>query len=137
MMVGRVSIDRIKAVVAADYGVRVADLVSARKDLRFVTPRHVAIYLCCELNPLARTAIARLFGDRDHSTIYHAHRKLAAQRRTDVFVDGRLRRLERELAPLPELRPEVQLSLFIGPLFDGPAPAPATRESERHLELAA
>lgn len=134
----RVSIDRIKAVVAADYDVRVGDLLADRRDRIFVSPRHVAIYFACELTPLSRTAIGRLFGGRDHSTIYSAHQKIGALRLSDVFLDGRLRRLQRELLPTPEKQPtEVQLCLFIGPLFDGPAPAPAFAEPVRHLELAA
>jgi chromosomal replication initiator protein len=115
---GRVSIERIKTTVAADYGVTSREIDSQRRHKRYIAPRHVAMYLACQLTPYSTTMVGRLFGRRDHTTILAAHRKIAALRERDIFMDGRLRRLERELEP-PGLRvPELQLAFLIGPLFD-------------------
>lgn len=99
MTAARVSIERIKTTVAADYGVTSREIDSQRRQKRYIAPRHVAMYLACELTPHSTVAIGRRFGQRDHTTIFAAHRKIAALRERDIFMDGRLRRLERELEP--------------------------------------
>lgn len=117
-MTARVSVDRIKATVAADYGVPIAKLTANQRHLRFVRPRHVAIYLACNLTDHSSGTIGRLFGGRDHSTIYNAHRKIAEAREADAALSERISRLEQELSPPRSLPAEIQLAMFDGPLFD-------------------
>jgi chromosomal replication initiator protein len=118
MTAPRVSIERIRQVVADKYGVSVAELTGPRRDLKYVHPRHAAIHLACRLTPHSLNTIGRFFGSRDHSTIYHAHWKTSRQRTVDRDLDQRLRALEEALQP-PQPRPtEVQLAFLIGPLFD-------------------
>jgi chromosomal replication initiator protein len=117
-MSGAVSIERIKATVAADYGVTSREIDSQRRHKKYITPRHVAMYLACQLTPHSTPAIGRHFGRRDHTTIFAAHRKIAGLRERDIFMDGRLRRLERVLEPPVLPTAETQLAFFDGPLFD-------------------
>jgi chromosomal replication initiator protein len=131
-MIGRISIDRIKSVVAAEFDVSVAELVGVRRDLKFIRPRHIAIYLACILTPNSRSVIGRLFGARDHSTIYHAQWKIARCRAVDREFDQRILSIIGKLDPQPIQQPEIQLALFLGPLFDR-----SFGQTERELELAA
>lgn len=117
-MTARISIDRIKRVTAEHFGISVRDLIGHRRDKKFAGPRLIAVYLACTHSPLSRSAIGRLFNDRDHSTIYHAHWKTARQRTTDREIDQHVRSIESKLEPEPAV-PEFQLSFLTGPLFDG------------------
>jgi hypothetical protein len=125
-MTARVSIARIKAVVAADYGVPLDAIDTHRRFKAFVEPRHVAMYLACSFTAGTFPAISRHFAGRDHTTVYHAFYKIAALRSSDREFDRRLRRLEEQLNEPAAPCPEIQLSFLIGPLFDhdfsGPQP---------------
>lgn len=114
----RVSIERIKATVAADYKVSRDLIDGGRRDREAIEPRHVAMALACELTPHSTVVIGKFFGRRDHSTIISARQKIARLRAEDVELDSRLRRLKRELAPPPAVSPEIQLEFLTGPLFD-------------------
>jgi hypothetical protein len=117
-MSGTVSIERIRATVAAEFEVSVSDLISQRRHKSICIPRHIAMYLACQLTPASMPAIGRMFGRRDHTTIHAAHRKIAIQRESDRRLADRLCRLEQELAPKIPLSEEIQLAFLTGPLFD-------------------
>mgnify|MGYP001583814375 CR=1 FL=1 len=61
--------------VARVSGVPVPALLSPRRALRYVEPRHVAMYLARELTDLSWHALAEIF-QRDHTTLLFAHRKV-------------------------------------------------------------
>lgn len=60
---------------AAYYGVTAEDICSADRHRRFVRPRQVACYL---MRPASYPSIGRALGGRDHTTIIHAQRRVAA-----------------------------------------------------------
>jgi hypothetical protein len=66
------------AVCAAMPDFTLVDLCSHRRLSELVKPRHVAIMLCKMLTLSSLPQIGRVFGNRDHTTILHAVRKLAA-----------------------------------------------------------
>ena len=61
------------------YHVGVDDLLGARRDRRFSTPRHIAMYLAQELARMRCREISEAFGGRDYSTVTHAIKKISAQ----------------------------------------------------------
>lgn len=61
------------------YHVDVNDLLGARRDRRFSTPRHIAMYLAQELARMRCREISEAFGGRDYSTVTHAIKKISAQ----------------------------------------------------------
>jgi hypothetical protein len=86
---------RIKPViraVAKYYGVSLADLLSCRRSRSVARSRHVAMYLAKELTRHSLPAIGRML-DRDHSTILHGCRKIAALRLEDRQLDAEIREL--------------------------------------------
>ncbi|MEM6761593.1 MAG: chromosomal replication initiator protein DnaA [Pseudomonadota bacterium] len=72
----RPKIEDIQRVVSQHYGVSKQDLVSARRTRTIVQPRQIAMYLSKVLTPRSLPEIGRRFGNRDHTTVLHAVRKV-------------------------------------------------------------
>ena len=72
----RVKIEDIQRVVARQYNVSRADLLSSRRTANVVRPRQVAMYLAKTLTLRSLPEIGRRFGGRDHTTVLHAVRKI-------------------------------------------------------------
>ncbi|NBO46044.1 MAG: chromosomal replication initiator protein DnaA [Actinobacteria bacterium] len=67
------------------FAVTMADLCGASRSRVLVTARQIAMYLCRELTDLSLPKIGQQFGNRDHTTVMHADRKirtLMAERRS-------------------------------------------------------
>jgi hypothetical protein len=71
----------IVTAVADAFGVTAEELLGRSRRRELVGPRQAAMALCRELTDLSYPAIARAFGDRDHTTVLHAVR---AARRPSV-----------------------------------------------------
>jgi hypothetical protein len=76
-------IDDIIRIVAAFYEKEVDDLISFRRTWPIVRPRQMACYLCKTMTIRSLPEIGRKMGDRDHTTILHAVRKIERLRDTD------------------------------------------------------
>ena len=68
----RVSIEEIQRKVAEHYGMRLTDMVSARRSRAIARPRQVAMYLAKQMTTRSLPEIGRKFGNRDHTTVMHA-----------------------------------------------------------------
>lgn len=119
-MTGRVSIERIKAAVAAEFEVPLNSMVSAQRGRDIARPRQVAMALACDLTPHSTPLIGRLFGGRDHTTVMYARARVAELRAGDADLDRRVRRIKDGLTPSPPIATpeEWQLAFLDGPLFD-------------------
>ena len=78
--------------VAKYYDVSLNDLVSRRRTRNVVSARHVAMYLARELTEHSLPTIGRVF-DRDHTSVLHACRQIAALRLEDVNLEADIREL--------------------------------------------
>jgi chromosomal replication initiation ATPase DnaA len=87
----------IQRAVAAAYGIEFAELLSPRRTKKFVRPRQVAMYLCSKLLPVSLPQIGRRFGDRDHTTVLHAIRKIELMRQTDLEFEFKLQKMMDDL----------------------------------------
>ncbi|MGD9592015.1 MAG: chromosomal replication initiator protein DnaA, partial [Candidatus Berkiella sp.] len=67
-----VSMDNILRMVAEYYKIKVADLLSKRRNRSVARPRQVAMALCKELTNHSLPEIGDAFGGRDHTTVLHA-----------------------------------------------------------------
>ena len=72
----RITVDEIQKQVASHFHIRVADMFSARRSRQIARPRQIAMYLAKNLTSLSYPEIGRSFGNRDHTTIMHAVRKI-------------------------------------------------------------
>ena len=79
-----ITVGTVQAAVAAGYGVTVAELNSDARAKRLLHARHVAMFLSRRLTGRSYPQIGRRFGDRDHSTVIHACRRIEAQIATDA-----------------------------------------------------
>jgi len=78
-----VSIDNILKTVAEYYKIKVADLLSKRRNRSVARPRQLAMALCKELTNHSLPEIGDAFGGRDHTTVLHACRTIKSLRGTD------------------------------------------------------
>lgn len=58
------------------YGISLNDMLSAKRTMNLVLPRHIAIALAGRFTRYSLPQIGERFGKRDHTTILHACRKL-------------------------------------------------------------
>ncbi len=93
----RVTIDDIQRAVSAHFEVKQLDLVSARRAQVIARPRQVAMYLAKRLTSRSLPEIGRKFGNRDHSTVIHAVRRIEELRGVDREIDTAVRTLLRSL----------------------------------------
>jgi chromosomal replication initiator protein len=93
----RVRIEDIQRVVARQYNVSRADLLSSRRTANVVRPRQVAMYLAKILTLRSLPEIGRRFGGRDHTTVLHAVRKIEALAGNDSAFAEEIEALKRQL----------------------------------------
>jgi len=87
----RVRIDDILRTVSKHYGVNRGDLLSGRRNRSIVRPRQIGMYLAKLLTSRSLPEIGRRFGNRDHTTVLHA-----------------IRKIDRELGDNPRLKDEIE-----------------------------
>ena len=78
-----VTIENIQKMVAEYYKIRVADLLSKRRNRSITRPRQLAMALAKELTNHSLPEIGDAFGGRDHTTVLHACRKVEELREQD------------------------------------------------------
>ena len=83
----QVTMENIQKVIARYYKIKVADLLSKRRSRSIARPRQVAMALAKELTNHSLPEIGDAFGGRDHTTVLHAHRKVAELRQNDNRVE--------------------------------------------------
>ncbi|MBO8170006.1 MAG: chromosomal replication initiator protein DnaA [Thermoanaerobacteraceae bacterium] len=74
-----ITIPLIQKIVANHFGLKVADLKSKKRTRSIAYPRQIAMYLSRELTDMSLPRIGEEFGGRDHTTVLHAHEKIAKE----------------------------------------------------------
>jgi chromosomal replication initiator protein len=92
-----VRIEDIQRIVARQYNVSRADLLSSRRTANVVRPRQVAMYLAKVLTLRSLPEIGRRFGGRDHTTVLHAVRKIENLANKDTSFAEEIEALKRQL----------------------------------------
>ncbi len=90
-------IARLVERVAAVYAIPVQELLGRSRRADSLVPRQVAMYLARETTNLSLPKIGAALGGRDHTTVLHAWRKVAALAATDARLARTLRELTAEL----------------------------------------
>jgi len=72
-----INIESIKNKVSDYYKLNDGDMESKKRTHNIVFPRHIAMYLSRELTNSSLPQIGKEFGGRDHTTVIHAHNKIA------------------------------------------------------------
>jgi chromosomal replication initiator protein len=91
----RVKIEDIQKVVASHFNVSKTDLLSARRTRAIVRPRQIAMYLAKTMTPRSFPEIGKRFGNRDHTTVLHAVRKVEELATADEALAQEIELLKR------------------------------------------
>jgi len=93
----QISVENIQKTVADFYKIKVADMYSKKRPASIARPRQIAMFIAKELTQKSLPEIGELFGGRDHTTVLHAVRKIAAERQTNTELNQQLHVLEQTL----------------------------------------
>ena len=93
----RISVEHIQKIVCQFYNIRLSEMASPRRARDIVRPRQIAMYLAKKMTTRSLPDIGRRFGNRDHTTVLHAVRKITEQRRTDSTLQEELIMIDRQL----------------------------------------
>jgi len=91
------SVEDVQRVVCHHFKLKSGDLLSKDRHKSVAFARHVAMYLCRERLKCSLPELGRAFGNRDHTTVMSAVRKVKALRGADPEVRAHLEALERKL----------------------------------------
>lgn len=93
----RITVEDIQKITAEHYNIRLADMLSARRERGIVRPRQVAMYMAKKLTTMSLPDIARAFRGRDHTTVLYAVNRIESLRQVDNGLESDLRMLSRRL----------------------------------------
>lgn len=82
-----VTVENIQRTVAEYYKIKVADLLSKRRNRSVARPRQTAMALAKELTNHSLPEIGDAFGGRDHTTVLHACRQINELRQSDSDIE--------------------------------------------------
>jgi chromosomal replication initiator protein len=91
------SVEDIQRVVCHHFKLRSIDLISKDRHKSIAFARHVAMYLCKQRLKSSFPELGRAFGNRDHTTVISAVRKVDVLRGADPEVRAHIEALERKL----------------------------------------
>lgn len=93
----QITVDNIQKTVADYYKIKISDMHSKKRNRNVARPRQVAMALAKELTQLSLPDIGDAFGNRDHTTVLHACRTIAALREKDHDINRDYHVLEQVL----------------------------------------
>ncbi|MGB4246755.1 MAG: chromosomal replication initiator protein DnaA [Pseudohongiellaceae bacterium] len=93
-----VTIDNIQRSVAEYYKIKMADMLSKRRNRSVARPRQVAMSLSKELTNHSLPEIGDAFGGRDHTTVLHACKQIKKLRQASMDISEDYNNLLRALA---------------------------------------
>jgi chromosomal replication initiator protein len=93
----QISVDNIQKTVAEFYKIKLSDLHAKNRSRNIARPRQLAMALAKELTEMSLPEIGDAFGNRDHTTVLHACRTIAALRAKDPDLNRDYHVLEQSL----------------------------------------
>jgi chromosomal replication initiator protein len=93
----RIKIEDIIKTVSRHYGVSKGDILSQRRHRSVVWPRQIGMYLSKQMTTRSLPEIGRRFGNRDHTTVLHAIRKIDGCLTADAKLKDELEDLKRQI----------------------------------------
>jgi chromosomal replication initiator protein len=93
----RIKIEDIIKTVSRHFGVSKGDILSQRRHRSVVWPRQIGMYLSKQMTTRSLPEIGRRFGNRDHTTVLHAIRKIDGCLTADAKLKDELEDLKRQI----------------------------------------
>ncbi|MBN4075059.1 chromosomal replication initiator protein DnaA, partial [Gammaproteobacteria bacterium AH-315-E17] len=84
-----ISVDNIQRTVAEYYKIKMTDMISKRRNRSIARPRQIAMCLSKDLTNHSLPEIGTMYGDRDHTTVLHACRRINELKKSssDIYED--------------------------------------------------
>ncbi len=95
-----ISSEDIQKIVSDEFGITIKDLHSTKRSASIVLPRQIAMYLIREITGKSFNEIGKKFGNRDHTTIIHACKKIKRKIEEDINFKLRIERIKQQLGTL-------------------------------------
>lgn len=95
-----IDINDIQKEVAKHYALTISDLSSKSRKQHMVLARQMAIFICHELSSLSLSKIGKHFGNRDHSTVLHAIKKIKKKHLENIEIKNDYELIKLKLANL-------------------------------------
>ena len=93
----RIKIEDILRIISRHFGVSKSDLLSQRRHRSVVWPRQIGMYLAKQMTARSLPEIGRRFGNRDHTTVLHAIRKIDGELNANPRLRDELEELKKQL----------------------------------------
>ena len=93
-----ISVDNIQRTVAEYYKIKMADMISKRRNRSVARPRQMAMCLSKELTNHSLPEIGSMYGGRDHTTVLHACRTINDLRKSSSDINEDYKNLLRSLS---------------------------------------
>jgi len=93
----QITVENIQKTAADYYKLKVSDLLAKKRARNIARPRQMAMALAKELTQMSLPEIGDAFGGRDHTTVLHACRTIAALREKDHEINRDYHVLEQVL----------------------------------------
>jgi chromosomal replication initiator protein len=94
----RIKIEDILKIISRHFGVSRGDILSQRRHRSVVWPRQIGMYLAKQLTSRSLPEIGRRFGNRDHTTVLHAIRKIEGEIGGNTRLKDEIEELKKQLA---------------------------------------
>lgn len=95
-----IDINDIQKEVAKHYTLTISDLSSKSRKQHMVLGRQMAMFICHELSSLSLSKIGKHFGNRDHSTVLHAIKKIKEKHLESIKIKNDYELIKLKLANL-------------------------------------
>lgn len=91
------SIKWIQKTVASFFHISIDNLVGPNRKKEYATARHVSMYLSKSMTDAPLKTIGNQFGNRDHTTVIHACKRIEKKLQTDPGFEGIVLRLQKQI----------------------------------------
>ena len=88
------NIKDIQSLTSGYFNISISDLISSKKVSRYSYPRHLAMYLSKKYTGMSYKDIGHQFGNRDHSTIIYAIKKIDGLKNKKKSITNDLHNIE-------------------------------------------
>ena len=93
----RIKVEDILRIVSRHFAVPKSEILSDRRHRSVVRPRQIGMYLAKQLTSRSLPEIGRRFGNRDHTTVLHAIRKIDKEMGDNPRLKDEIEELKRQL----------------------------------------
>jgi len=87
----------IISAVCKYYNIQKEDLIGGGRKKELILPRQVAIYLMREQTSKSFPEIGKIFGGKDHSTIFHAEKRISELLKIDANIKSDIEKIRQSL----------------------------------------